>query len=383
MIKSPAAFSLSVHIAIRVLRPTIKDLDDGAKWLADFKKSKSKVMQTRKNVFIGIDVSKSWVDISIMMVMDGVKGGIISDRFDNSREAFKLVAQWLRGHGVPFDATTLVVIENTGVYHRLIWEFCTAKGFSLHIGNAAGIKWSLGITRGKNDVTDSQRLCNYCYRHADELKATPALDRVILELKDLMTARTRLVTQINSTRMYLNELKLSNSKSTQQFIEKAHKAALDGMKESLDFIEQQIKQIVDEHSVINSNYQLLISVPGIGHITAVYIICCTANFASKVSGKQLASYAGVVPFENQSGSSIRGRNKVHKMANKELKKLLHMGARSIAHHHSEFKMYYERKLKEGKHDLSIINAIKNKIVLRGAAVINNQRKYVDNYKKAS
>jgi transposase len=340
-------------------------------------------MQTKKKFFIGADVSKSWIDFSMMVVTDGVKQEMISDKFDNNSGGFKLAAQWLKKQGVPFNDNTLVVIENTGVYHRLIWEFCTAKGFSLHIGNAAGIKWSLGITRGKNDVTDSQRLCNYCYRHADELKATPALDPVILELKDLMTARTRLITQINSTKMYLNELKQFNSKATQHVIEKAHKAALDGMKESLDLIEQQIRQIIAEQSAISKNYKLLISVPGIGHVTALYMICCTANFASKISGKQLASYAGVVPFENQSGSSIRGRNKVHKMANKELKKLLHMGARSIANHHPEFKRYYERKLKEGKHDLSIINAIKNKIVLRGAAVINNQRKYVDNCKKAS
>lgn len=340
-------------------------------------------MQTKKEFFIGVDVSKSWIDLSLMAVIDGVKQGMISDKFNNDREGFKLVGQWLKNHSVPFNDRTLVVIENTGVYHRLIWEFCTAKGLSLHIGNAAGIKWSLGITRGKNDVTDSQRLCNYCYRHADELKATPALDPAILQLKDLMTARARLITQINSTKVYLRELKLSNSKALQNAMEKAHKAALDGMKKSLDLIEQQIKQIVTEHSAINKNYQLLISVPGIGHVTAIYMICCTTNFASKISGKQLASYAGVVPFENQSGSSIRGRNKVHKMANKTLKKLLHMGARSIANHHPEFKQYYERKLKEGKHDLSIINAIKNKIVLRGAAVINNQRKYVDNYKKAS
>lgn len=343
---------------------------------------KDEVMQTKKEVFIGVDVSKSWVDLSMMRVIDGAKQAMLSEKFNNNREGFKVLGKWLKHQEVPVDST-LVVIENTGVYHRLIWEFCTAQGLPLHIGNAAGIKWSLGITRGKNDVTDSQRLCNYCYRHADELKATPALDPVILQLKDLMTARTRLVTQLSSTRMYLKELKLSNSKALQQVMEKAHKAALDGMQKSLDLVEEQIKQIVAGHAAINRNYQLLTSVPGIGHVTAVYMICCTANFASKVSGKQLASYAGVVPFENQSGSSIRGRNKVHKMANKDLKKLLHMGARSIATHHPEFKNYYHRKLKEGKHDLSIINAIKNKIVLRGAAVINTQRKYVDNYKKAS
>ncbi len=340
-------------------------------------------MQTKKEFFIAFDVSKSWVDLSMLLVIDAVKQEMLREKFDNTPEGFKLLDKWLKARGVPFNDSTLVVIENTGVYHRRIWEYCTLKGLPLHIGNAAGIKWSLGITRGKNDVTDSQRLCSYCYRHADELKATPPLDPVILQLKDLMTARTRLIGQITSTKVYLNELKVSNSKALQNAMEKAHKAALDGMKKSLDLIEQQIKQIIAGNPVINRNYKLLISVPGIGHVTATYMICCTANFASKISGKQLASYAGVVPFENQSGSSIKGRNKVHKMANKELKRLLHMGARSVAAHHPEFKEYYERKHKEGKHDLTIINAIKNKIVLRGAAVINNQRKYVDNYKKAS
>ena len=68
------------------------------------------------------------------------------------------------------------------------------------------------------------------------------------------------------------------------------------------------------------------------------------------------------------------------MANKDLKSLLHMGARSVANHNAEFKSYYERKVKEGKHDLTIINAIKNKIVLRVVSVINRREHYVNNYK---
>jgi transposase len=340
-------------------------------------------MQTKKKSFIGIDVSKLWFDLSLMIVIDGVKQAMISQKFDNNLSGLKELTKWLKAQGVLFDNSTLVVIENTGVYHRLIWEYCTTKGLSLHIGNAAGIKWSLGITRGKDDVTDSQRLCSYCYRHADELKSAPVLDPVILQLKDLMTARTRLTTQINSTKVYLKELALSNNKEVQNTIENAHKAALDGMQKSLELINKEIKKIVSEHTAINENYKLLISVPGIGHVTAIYMICCTANFASRISGKQLACYAGVAPFTNQSGTSTKGKSKVHKMANKDLKKLLHMGARSVATHNAEFKHYYERKLKEGKHDLAIINAIRNKIVLRAAAVINRKEYYVDNYKKAA
>ncbi|MGZ3923968.1 MAG: IS110 family RNA-guided transposase [Flavisolibacter sp.] len=329
--------------------------------------------------FIGIDVSKLWFDLSLMKVSNGVKEGMLTERFDNNTAGFKVLIKWLKAQGVPFNETTLVVIENTGVYHRLIWEFCTEQGFPLHIGNAAGIKWSLGITRGKDDVTDSQRLCNYCYRHADELRVSPTLDPMILHLKDLMTSRARLIKQVNSTKVYLKELKSSNGKEVQKIMERAHKDALEGMKKSLLLIEAQIKKVIKEHEAISKNYKLLKSVPGIGHVTALYLIGCTANFSSRISGKQLASYAGVVPFVNTSGTSIKGKARVHKMANKDLKRLLHMGARSVANHNPEFKQYYERKLKEGKHDLSIINAIRNKIVLRAVSVINKQTEYVNNY----
>ena len=166
-------------------------------------------------------------------------------------------------------------------------------------------------------------------------------------------------------------------------MEQVHKSALNGMKKSLILIEEQIKEIVGQNAAIKTNYDLLLTVPGVGPITAIYVICCTANFASRISGKQLASYAGVVPFENKSGLSIKGKPRVHKMANKELKRLLHMGAHSVVQHNEEFKQYYKRKEKEGKHHLAILNAVKNKIILRVAAVVKNQSKYVDKYKKAA
>ena len=99
------------------------------------------------------------------------------------------------------------------MYHRLIWGYCSSHGLPLHIGNATHIKYSFGIARGKNDKLDSQRLCSYAYKNAEELKATPVLNPVLLQLKDLMTARSRLLSQLNSIKQYLGELKLSNPKA--------------------------------------------------------------------------------------------------------------------------------------------------------------------------
>lgn len=331
----------------------------------------------RKN-YLGIDVSKLWFDVSLMVVIDHVKQAVISERFDNTTSGMTSFKAWLKSTGVSLDEQSLLVIENTGVYHRLLWSFCSKHNLPLHIGNAAHMKWSLGITRGKSDVIDSVRLCQYCYKESDELKATAALNPVFMKLKDLMTSRSRLVTQLHSTKNYIKELQCSNDKVLQATLEKAHKAAIEGIKKSISQIEELIEQIIKEDPMIYKNYLLIKSVPGIGHLTAVYIICCTNNFASKVTGKQLASYAGVVPFEHSSGISIKGRNRVHKMANKELKKMLHLCALTTIKYYPEFRQYFDRKKAEGKNGMLVLNAIRNKIILRVVAVVNKQQPYVNN-----
>lgn len=333
--------------------------------------------------YLGIDVSKPWFDVSLLVVIDHVKQSMITERFDNTVSGLKTFKAWLKINAITLDENSLLVIENTGVYHRLIWSFCSKYHLPLHIGNAAHIKWSLGITRGKSDVIDSQRLCLYCFKQADELKATAALNPVFMKLKDLMSSRSRLVTQLHSTQNYIKEIQCTNDKALLVLLDKAHKAAIEGIKKSIVQLEEMIQKIIVEDPGIYNNYQLIKSVPGIGHLTAVYIICCTNNFANKISGKQLASYAGVVPFEYSSGISIKGKNRVHKMANKDLKKMLHLCALTAIKYYPEFRQYFDRKKAEGKNGMLVLNAIRNKIVLRVVAVVNKQQPYVDNTKIAA
>lgn len=333
--------------------------------------------------FIGIDVSKPYFDAALLAVINHKKNDLVCERFDNSAAGIKIFGKWLKKNKVSFDDSSLVLIENTGIYHRLLWSFCTDSNLPIHIGNAAHIKWSFGIARGKNDKIDSIRLCNYAYKESDTLKATPGLDPVLLQLKDLITSRSRLLSQKNSNKTYLKELKQVSDKTIHAVLEKAYKQAINGLVLSIKKLESLITKIIKENPTIKSNYDLLVSVPGIGHLTAAYLICCTNNFISRISGKQLACYAGVVPFNNSSGISIKGKNKVHPMANKDLKKMLHLCALTVIKNYPEFKQYYDRKKAEGKHSMSVLNAIRNKIALRAVAVINNKKPYVDNMMKAA
>lgn len=377
-IQSAAVFSLSGHITIRVNYPLLRTWTDGAKWLSNYKFKRIIIMQTGVQFYLGIDISKPYFDASLLVVLNHQKQPMETERFTNDATGLKLFHKWLKLFKVSFDSNTLLVIENTGIYHRLVWNYCSQKNIPIHIGNAAHIKWSFGIARGKSDKIDSQRLCNYAHKHGDELKASPSLDASLMQLKDLMTSRSKLLSQLNSNKTYLKELKEVSDKTIQATLEKAYKTAIEGIAQSIKKIEQLIKESISTNASFKHHYELLITVPGIGHLTAVYLICCTNNFAGKISGKQLACYAGVVPFEHSSGISVRGRSRVHKMANKDLKKLLHLSALSAIKNHAEFAQYYQRKKAEGKHSLSILNAVRNKIVLRAVAVVNNQKAYVNN-----
>ena len=339
-------------------------------------------MKNNAKHFIGIDVSKPFFDAALMAVIDHQKQAIESAHFENTKLGLKAFEKWLKKHKVSFDENTVLVIENTGIYHRLLWAFCDKIKLQIHIGNAAHIKWSFGIARGKNDKIDAIRLCKYAFKESDELKMSKPLNPKLMQLKDLQTSRTRLLSQKNANKTYLKELNNINDKATQKALEQVYKTAIKGLKKSIAAIEKLIKELVESDDSLQKSYDLLLSVPGIGHITAIYLIVCTNNFSGNISGKQLASYAGVAPFGNSSGTSIKKPEKVHKMANKELKKILHMGAMSVIHCNPEMKQYYDRKMAEGKHALGVINAVKNKLVLRAVAVIKSQRPYVDNFVKS-
>ena len=165
-----------------------------------------------------------------------------------------------------FIGSAIIVIENIGIYHRLLWQYFSALQVDLCIENAAQVKWSLGITRGKNDKVDSRRLALYAVRHADHLKPAPRLHNNIMALKDLLTLRTKLLVQSRSISTGFNELKKVSDTTIMKAMQKLLRPAQDGLIESLKRIEEQIKTMLSQDKELSRIYRLLITIPGIGHV---------------------------------------------------------------------------------------------------------------------
>jgi transposase len=332
----------------------------------------------KKNYFVGIDVSKQTIDVAFIMQNDQQKTQPCWKIFDNNDQGLCQMKTWLQSNHVPFNKDTLFVIENTGLYHRLLVKFCNRHALQLCIENGAQVKWSLGIARGKSDKIDSRRLVVYAVRFADRLKPSSVLHEGIQAIKDLITLRNRHIVQKSSLQTHFKELKTTTDLKAVKELVKIHTPLIKAMKTVIKKTEAAILKKIEANELTKRQYMLLLSIPCIGPVTASYLIACTNAFTACSSGKQLACYCGVVPFEYQSGISIKGKHHVHKMANKNLKALLHLCAMSSIKYVDELKNYFNRKVKEGKHKMSIINAIRNKLVLRAFSVIKNDKPFVEN-----
>jgi hypothetical protein len=63
------------------------------------------------------------------------------------------------------------------------------------------------------------------------------------------------------------------------------------------------------------------------------------------------------------------------MADKTIKTVLNMASLSAIRRKNELSDYYNRKVADGKNKMSVINAVRNKIIHRVFAVIKNQTLY--------
>jgi transposase len=323
--------------------------------------------------FIGIDISKKTFDMSL--IIDLNKENILYKAFSNSLKGIKEMKQWLKTNKVNCEETVFCM-EHTGIYCRVLVDFLTKNEYSTWLEMPVVIKRSMGLQRGKSDKIDSRNIVLYAYKNREDIKLWKAPREEVLKLKDLMTLRDRLIRSKKSLTTPINEIISIGDKKSANMLMNASKTAISGIEKSIKEVEQKLKEIIDGDDRLKELFGLLISVPGVGKVTAINMICFTNEFTLFKNAKQLACYCGIAPFEHTSGSSIRGKTRVSHMANKTLKTNLDLCACSVLKGKNEFRFYYDRKVAEGKHKMSVINAVRNKIIHRIVAVIKRGTPYV-------
>ena len=319
-------------------------------------------------VFVGIDVSKKHLDISIMESLKVSK----YVRISNTPKAIK---SFLDNYAQEYQlAQALFCLEATGVYISHLVALLATYKHSTWVENAVSIKRSLGLQRGKNDKVDSKRIAEYATRFVDKVKLYQPPSEAFEHLQVLENLRTAFVETKKRLQTNAKEIKAFMKKSTAQLVQKHTKDILKALEIQIKEVEKQTYQIIKADPELKKLYEIACSVPGVGPVIATAVLIATKGFKKFNNAKEFACYCGVAPFEHSSGNTS-SKPRVSKMANKKLKKLLHLGAMSATRTKGEIKEYYEKKIKENKPKMSILNAVRNKIIQRIFTCVNKGENY--------
>ena len=327
--------------------------------------------------FLGIDISKKKFDAAV--TVDGKNFHEL--QAENLPKAIESFFKTLKIQLSSF-SNLIVCLEHTGIYCQPLLDYLVKNKIRVCVEPALQIKQSQGMTRGKNDLVDARRIALYAYKNRENLTFWKPQRYCIQKLKALLTTRERLVKIKMQLEVPLTECEEFVEPSIRKAMVSHCQKTLNSVQIDIDRIEQAIDLLVKADSVLKEHCALATSVPGIGKITALNVIISTGEFTRITDAKKFACYAGVAPFEHTSGSSIRGKTRVSKMANMTLKRLFHLAAMSAIQCCQELKTYYHRKVAAGKNKMSVINAVRNKLISRIFSCINNNRKYQKNYQYA-
>ena len=320
--------------------------------------------------FFGVDISKKTVDITCI-----INQKMFHRQFTNDPEGMQLLLQWLKELNISFEQT-LFCMEATGLYCFPLTQFLTENEIDTWIEHAVQIKRATALDRGKNDKVDSKRIAVYATKNLDRLRLWKPMPATLQKIKHLAALRERLVETKKKLITPIKEFADIGNNEMAKLLNKTIKNSLTAIDKDLKNTEAKIMEIINEDDNLKQLYKLVTSVVGIGFVTAINLLVYTNGFTVLKDARKLACYCGVAPFEYSSGSSIRGRTQVHFMANKKLKCNLHMASLSAVKLDADLKAYYERKVAEGKSKLSVLNAVKNKLLARVIAVVNKQELYV-------
>lgn len=330
-----------------------------------------------KKVFIGIDFSKLKFDAAIYSVE--TKAIISTQVFENDKVGYEAFLQWVKENTRCQKSGLLFCGEHTGYYSCNLSVYLYESGYDMWLVSGLEMKLTQGIKRNKTDRVDACKIAEYAFRYQDKTVLFQPVSKELDEIRELLSYRERLVETRKVLTTSAQEMRRVKDNASCDYIYRDTLEYIKSLNASVRECEKRIKALLKNDILLATNYKLMSSVVGIGLINAALILIATANFTLFDSPRKFGCYCGVVPFEHSSGTSVRGKKRVSKMANRELNTKLTLAAQNAVRFDPELKDYYLRKLREGKNNWLVLNNVKNKLIHRIFAVVRDGQMYEKQY----
>jgi transposase len=327
-------------------------------------------------LFIGVDVSKSTIDVHLVQ---GSKHAV----FSNNEKGFTEMIEWIMGLCCEVLHEEIVfAFEHTGIYSDNLMLFLDEYKIPFTVVSGLEIKRSMGIRRGKSDKSDSKLIAEYLYEKKEKIKLFKMPSATIIALKKLASYRERLVQERAGFKTRIKEYREVFPETELEFYIESHEEVINCFDRQIHQVDSEIRKLIKKEEKLHQQYELIQTIKGVGPQTAIMMIILTQGFSSFDNWRKFASFSGTAPFPNESGL-YKGKTRTSNLANKRIKSLLTMCAETSIQHNPEMRLYYQRRVAEGKNKMSTINILRNKIIARIFAVVDRKSPYVETFKFAA
>lgn len=306
-------------------------------------------MTTTSDKYVGIDVGKKWLDISLW-------GEDAVWRVTNDDAGVAEVINRMTRV-----TPQLIAIEATGGYEQQVVQSMLLKGLSVAVVNPTRVR-ALAKATGKlakTDAIDARLIAEYACKIQPIAQASKETNEI--QLKALVTRREQLVEMRAAEQNRLGTAPNSMKLDIREHIE--------WMGLRIGELEVLINELVDNLPEVRAQAELLDSIPGVGFITAVTVVAEMPELG-QIDRQKIAALAGLAPFNRDSGKK-HGKRRIFG-GRKGVRRVLYMACLSAIKHNPVIKAMYDRLIRNGKIFKVAITACMRKLLVIMNAMARTQ-----------
>jgi transposase len=317
--------------------------------------------------WVGMDISKPFFDVALWG--DQPFSAMALARFPRTLGGAAACVAWLRQQSR--DVAGLVM-EWTGSYSRELAEWLQPlqPEWAICLVNPALVRSfgrSYGL-RNKTDQVDARLLALYGQERRPQGWSQPEQDQD--QLRSLFRTRAKLERILVSLRCRRGEC-LNPARAATE----AQSAVIEALTIQIKALEKAAKDLMWGHPRMKQDLDLLLSIPGVGPITAMAVLAEAGDLRRFRRGRQLTAFLGVSPRRRQSGTSVNGRTRMCRIGGQFARPVLYMSAVAASAHKSALSAFYRRLVGQGKAPRAALGAVMRKMLLVMRAVLIQNTPY--------
>jgi len=302
-------------------------------------------------VWCGIDVSATELTVAVL------GDDFLQQRsFANRATGHDALIAWLQGHA----HAAWVCLEATGVYSLDL-------ALALHAAERIGVavlnpkmacRFAETLRRSKTDPADAQVLAEYARRMPFVAWCPPTA--TALRLRAITRHLAALVKQHTAIHNQLHAAQASVL--VPACVRQDLRRTLRSMERSRQRMRREAVALVEQDGELARRFALLQTIPGIGEVSALYLLAELLLLPAGLSVRQWVAHSGLDPKHHQSGSSVQKTSRISRSGNRYLRQALYMPALVAVRHDPHFRGFYEVLQQRHKRKMQALVAVSRKIL---------------------